>query len=380
MQNKAASFLFVAICPLTSVGGLQKCFQHCIGTRKVLVGTLTLRNKQHYGAWHTPTVGLIFVWHGKVSECTNHIADGFFQTSLSFFAPFDPAADAYKGGDGKPLDEYELPVSFFLSLVSRHAMPGDTVLDIHSGAGACASAAYSYGRNCIVIEPDSICAQWISTRLRSCTTISLTGSELEDEIEERANEFDEVVNSIGETSNVTRSYSEATKVTSSTDELANSTASGPKHGSQRDGEAITWKCDHCGKHCEVDEEKTSCSNCSVTLHIRCAKSVGEEPELSYKCPIACEQVCIHTLPEKWIVGNFPCFCVSGGYAHFSVEFCRILLTFLLFPLKDIGMQPYFFLRRPSPRPAYNHKRNTPWFLMKAISPFFIVVFVHQTYI
>ncbi len=291
VHNKAESFLFVSVCPITFLGPLQEKYKRELMSRKVLVGSLIICNKQHHQSWHHPAIGLVFIWYKKISQCTNNVVDDFFQSSLTFLASFDPT-DCYEAGDGEPVDTYELPLSFFNTLVYRHTMPGDTVLDIHSGAGTCATAAFNNSRNCIVIEPDESAAQWISSRLRNCVASSDDEAELQNEIEQEASNFSEAVSSNSEVTKVT-------KFTKFTYKPAKSQHDEAKSASQATSEVDGWKCAQCNQYSEVKEEKTTCTECLASLHIKCAKLVEDNTSSWHTCLNSCQQVCIHTLPTKW---------------------------------------------------------------------------------
>ncbi len=200
-------------------------------------------------------------------------------------------------------------MSFFTALIDHHTVPGDTVLDIHSGASACASAAFSYGRNCIVIEPDANCAQWINARLRARAASFGTDVDLENEITTQTCELDKLVAPLGDsaappgdgnsTAPLGDSAAQPGDSAARPGDSAISTASGTKSADEANGEVTESKCTHCGEQCEVDEDKTACCHCGATLHFYCAKPADDESENLYTCQTTCVQVCIHTLPLKW---------------------------------------------------------------------------------
>lgn len=160
------AFLFVCTCTLPQLGMLQERFSDLSSLRKksvIQVGTLTLARQRVSPDWTTPTMGLLYVWK-NFSDCTNKVQEGFLGVTQSFAFP-SSTKGMYKG-NGKIVDATELPAGFCRKLISRHTEPGDWVIDLCSGSGAFALAAFAYGRNVVAVEKEATRFNWIASRLR----------------------------------------------------------------------------------------------------------------------------------------------------------------------------------------------------------------------
>lgn len=285
--NKSPSWLFVCTCSLLQLGSLQTSLAEVLPYTKTLkIGTLTCVSQLESKQWYNPTIGLIFLWKGNYSDCTNNARCGSYQnTSLSFLCQQDSSC-LYCGTGNEIVDDTELPLLFCQQLLLLHTVPGDTVLDLCAGSGAFTCQALCGGRNVIAIEDNEARYHAICNLVRATAVGIISEAIMEGEIDND----------------------------DKTRQLASDISSGGDSGEIEESENHFGTCAECLGIMTLKSQQTRCQTCNRVLHKSCSKTVQAGADIFRQCPQSLWGCILQFDHFSFRFSFFLCFCATffGG--------------------------------------------------------------------
>lgn len=247
LANIANSWLFVVVCPLLDFRNLPSKLKRLPKINKILSGILTLvpttKTKNTTQVWHSPTMGLLFMWCGKYAHCTNKIGCRSHNTSLLFVFTFNPKSKYMAGG--AVLDPTKLSTTFYNVLLQCHTNLGDVVVDLCSRSSVLAYHTFCVCCSVLAVEQDENHSHWICNHLWSAEyASSLLNTNLGGD---SINKFSFAELKFYETPNSTNSVV---------------------------GETDLSLCACCGKGFKIKDTKILCIHSKCEIHEWCASLAG----------------------------------------------------------------------------------------------------------
>lgn len=172
--NQRKSYLVIVICDLLQLAPLKERLETYHGSAKVHIRAATLHFQDYSttdDVWGTPTLGVLYIWMGQMSDLENKRGRHYPESSLCLTTQSVPSHVMYTHPNGKPVEPSQLSMELCRTLISRHSRITETVVDLCSGSGTFAAAAFLMGRSVIAVESDPLKFNAIVCRMRCVAEI-----------------------------------------------------------------------------------------------------------------------------------------------------------------------------------------------------------------